>query len=107
MKDEILLNLDNPRHLEKLYRDNKPTFRTAFNALYPQLGNNPLAEGWHQRLNYEPEDLFWGTPAERIFVVIASVLAALLAKLPALLSLNEEVFYWTCNSIVEIFLGSH
>lgn len=93
MQEEILLNLDNPRHLENLYRTNKPTFRMAFNALYPRLSNNPLAEGWHQRLNYDHEDLFWGTPGERAFVVLASLLAALLAKLPQILSLNEEVFY--------------
>ncbi|WP_128545739.1 hypothetical protein [Larkinella soli] len=93
MRDEILLNMDNPRQLEKLYRGNRPTFRTAFNDLYPQLRNNPLAEGWNERLNFGQEDLFWGTPRERVFVVAASLLAAFLAKLPELLSLNKEFFY--------------
>ncbi len=93
MQEEILLNLDNPRHLETLYRTNKPSFKMAFNALYPRLAANPLAEGWHHRLNYDHEDLSWGTPGERVFVVVASLLAALLAKLPQLLSLNEELFY--------------
>lgn len=93
MREQILLNLDNPRQLEKLYRNNQPTFKTAFNTLYPQVRDNPLAEGWYQRLNYSPEDLFWGTPEERVFVVAGSLLAALLAKLPELLSLNEELFY--------------
>ena len=93
MQEQILLNLDNPRQLETLYRANKPTFTVAFNALYPQLASNPLAEGWHHRLNYDPEDLFWGAPGDRLFVVVASLLAALLAKLPYLLSLNEETFY--------------
>lgn len=93
MRQEILANIDNPRQLEKLYRNNKPTFKTAFNALYPQLQDNPLVEGWYQRLNYSQADLFWGTPNERIAVAAASLLAAFMAKLPSLLSLNPESFY--------------
>lgn len=93
MRDEILLNIDNPRQLETLYRTNKPTFKADFNALYSQLQDKPLAEGWYQRLNYSPEDLFWGTPNERVFVVAASLLAGLLAQLPKLLSIDEKFFY--------------
>ncbi|MEZ0487708.1 hypothetical protein [Fibrella aquatica] len=93
MQDEILVHLDDPRQLEKLYWTNKSTFKAAFNALYPQLRDNPLAEGWYQRLNYTPEDQLWGTPADRLFVVGASLTAALLAQLPKLLSLDPEFFY--------------
>lgn len=93
MREEILLNLDNPGQLEKLYRANKPTFKSAFNTIYPQLRDNPLAEGWHQRLNYDEGSALWGTPDERILVVAASLLSALLAKLPEILSLDNEQFY--------------
>ncbi|GAB3329025.1 DUF4153 domain-containing protein [Larkinella ripae] len=93
MHQEILSNIDKPGQLEKLYRSNKPSFKTALNALYPQLKGDPLIEGWHQRLNYSAEDLFWGTPQERLLVVTASLLAAFLAKLPKLLALNEEFYY--------------
>ncbi|RRA97574.1 DUF4153 domain-containing protein [Larkinella rosea] len=96
MDQEILLNLNNPRQLEKLYRTNRPSFKTAFNALYPQLKNDPLAEGWYQRLNYISESSFWGTPQERLLVASAALVAGLLAKLPKILSLNEE-FYYTRN----------
>ena len=93
MRNEILSNLNSPGQLEKLYRTNKPGFRTAFDTLYPQLRGNPLAEGWYQRLNYVQEEAFWGTPGERVFVIAASLLAALLAQLPKILSLNEAFFY--------------
>jgi hypothetical protein len=93
MRDEILSNLDNPRQLETLYRTNKPTFKAAFDTLYPQLRDKPLAEGWYQRLNYAQEDQLWGTPGERVFVIAASLVAALLAQLPKLLSLDQEYFY--------------
>ncbi|GAB3023089.1 hypothetical protein [Spirosoma pulveris] len=93
MREEILSSLNNPRQLEKLYWTNKTTFKAAFNALYPNLQDNLLAEGWYQRLNYRADDLSWGTPGERLFVVAASGLAALLAQLPKLLSLDQELFY--------------
>jgi hypothetical protein len=93
MREEILLNQDNPVQLEKLYRNNKPSFKAAFNTLYPELPDNPLAEGWYQRLNFDAEDLSWGTAADRTFVVAASLFAAFLAKLPELLSLDPETYY--------------
>lgn len=93
MREAILSNLDNPRQLETLYRTNQPTFKTVFNDLYPQLRDNPLAEGWYQRLNYSSEDFFWGTPRERAIVVGASGLAAFLAQLPKVLSIDPEFFY--------------
>ncbi|MFD1143553.1 hypothetical protein ACFQ4C_20670 [Larkinella insperata] len=93
MHQDILLNMENPLQLEKLYRNNKPAFRVAFNALYPQLKGDPLAEGWYQRLNYSQDDLLWGTRNERLFVVIASLVAVLLAKLPDIFSLDKEFFY--------------
>ncbi|MEZ0538386.1 hypothetical protein [Fibrella arboris] len=93
MRQEILANLDKPLQLEKLYWTNKPTFKSAFNELYPQLRDNPLAEGWYQRLNYTPDELTWGTPTDRKMVVAASLAAALLAKLPDILSADKEFFY--------------
>ncbi|TLV03394.1 DUF4153 domain-containing protein [Dyadobacter luticola] len=93
MQEKILLNIDNPGQLEKLYRSNKPTFKSAFNDLYVQLRENPLAEGWYQRLNYAQEEMFWGTPAERTFVVGAALVAAFIAKLPEIFSIDPEFFY--------------
>lgn len=98
MREEILLNQNNAPQLEKLYRGNKPGFKAAFNALYPELQHNPLAEGWYQRLNFSQDEFSpgmsaWGTPAERTFVVAASLFAALAAKLPEIFSLDDEFFY--------------
>ena len=93
MKDEILINLDNPRQLEKLYRADKPSFKRAFRALYPDLKDNMLVNYWNERLNFAADELSWGNRKDLLFVVLASVLAGLLAKLPAFLSLDEEFFY--------------
>jgi hypothetical protein len=93
MKDEIIAHLNDPRQLEKMYRTNKVPFKREFNTLYPELKGNMVADFWNERLNYESDEISWGTGRELLFVIIASLLAGLIAKLPAFFSLNEEFFY--------------
>lgn len=93
MKDQILLNLDNPGQLEKLYRTDKPTFKRAFKALYPDLQGNVLASFWNERLNFAGEEISWGSSRELTFVVVASLIAGLIAKIPVLFQINEDFFY--------------
>lgn len=93
MKDEILSNLDNPGQLEKLYRTDKPTFKRAFKALYPELKDNSLAGFWNERLNFANEEISWGTGKDLVFVIIASLLGGVIAKLPAILHVSEDYFY--------------
>ncbi|QHV95295.1 hypothetical protein [Spirosoma endbachense] len=93
MKDEIIAHLNDPGQLEKLYRSNKVPFKRAFSTLYPELKGNTLADFWNERLNYESDELTWGTSRELSFVIIASLVAGLIAKLPAFLNIDQEFFY--------------
>lgn len=93
MKDEILTHLNDPGQLEKIYRTNKVTFKREFSALYPELKGTTLADFWIERLNYESDEINWGTGKELAFVVIASLVAGLIAKMPAFFTINEEFFY--------------
>ncbi len=93
MKDEIISHLDDPRELEKIYRTNKVSFKQAFSMLYPQLKGNTLADFWNERLHYESEGINWGTNRELGFVIIASLVAGLIAKLPNLFQIDQEFFY--------------
>jgi hypothetical protein len=93
MKDEILLHLNDAKQLEKLYRVNKVPFKKAFGTLYPQIKGNPLADFWNERLTYETDEISWGTRRELFLVIAASLVAGVVAKLPALLNINEEFFY--------------
>ena len=92
-RSELLTKIDQPRELEKLYQDNKTAFKTEFNLLYPELTDNKLADYWNERLNYESSEISWGSRSELIFVIFASLLAGIIAKLPELLSINSESFY--------------
>lgn len=93
MKDQILTHINNPGQLEKIYRTNKLTFKKEFNKLYPQLKGNLPADFWHERLNYENDEISWGTRNELLFVITASLIAGLIAKFPAFFNINEEFFY--------------
>lgn len=93
MKSEILSNIDNPAQLERLYRADKSGFKRSFNALLPELEGHPLAGFWHERLNFTKEEIAWGTRSDLLFVVIAALFAGLVAKLPAFLHIDEELFY--------------
>lgn len=93
MKEEILSHLSDPRHLEKMYRTNKVHFKREFSTVYPQLKGNTIADFWNERLNYETEDVYWGTTKDITFVIISSIVAGIIAKFPAFFNLDEELFY--------------
>ena len=93
MKEEILANLNDLAQLEKMYRANKAHFKREFNTLYPGLKGNTVADLWNTRLNYESDDISWGTKTELLFVIIAALIAGLIAKLPAFFAINEDFFY--------------
>jgi hypothetical protein len=93
MKNEIIKLMNDPGQLEKLYRTNKAHFKREFATLYPELKGNSLADFWNERLNYETDEISWGTGRELLFVAIACLVAGVIAKLPAILTIDEEFFY--------------
>jgi hypothetical protein len=93
MQEEILTHIDDPVHLESLYRKNKSDFKKSFDQIYPNLQGNKLAEFWHERLSYDSDDISWGTKKELVFVGILSLTVGILAKIPYVFSINEEFFY--------------
>ena len=93
MKDELIKCINDHGQLEKLYRTNKSGFKREFGALYPELRGNSLADFWNERLNYESDEINWGTNRELLFVVFASLIAGVIAKLPAFFNISEDYFY--------------
>jgi hypothetical protein len=93
MKEDIIIHLDNAAYLEKMYRGNKSAFKDEFNKLYPELKGNSAAEFWNERLNYKPEEIFRHKSSEILFVTFASLVAGIIAKLPAIFKIQEEFFF--------------
>ena len=93
MNESIQALLEQPAELEKRYRKNKSAFTKSFNELYPSVKGNPLADAWHERLNYESEGVQWGSQTDWLFILIAGGIAGTLAKLPVIFTLQEDEFY--------------
>jgi hypothetical protein len=92
MENEIKININNPKQLEKLYRDHKGIFQTAFSNVYQQIKDEPAAQTWNERLNYKDESIFWGNKNEIIFIVVATFVGGLIAKIPSFLGLEYDVY---------------
>lgn len=90
---DIQSHIDNPKQLEKMYRDNKSEFKAALKLLNPQQMDQKLIAYWNERINYDRPDISWGNRNELLFLLIASFVAGALAKIPSLFDLNPELFY--------------
>lgn len=93
MKDEILTHLNDPKQLEALYRTNRAPFKRAFSTIYPEIKGNVLADFWNERLTYEADEIHWGTGRELLFILIASLAAGFIAKIPDIFQVSEDFFY--------------
>ena len=93
MRTEIVNNLDHPGQLEKLYRENKTTFKKEFNLIYPDISEKAVAQVWNERLRFENEEVSAVSGKELIFVLALCILAALIAKVPEIFPIEPEFFY--------------
>ena len=93
MKEDNITHQNDPAALEKMYRGNKAQFKKEFNTIYAQLRDTSFAHFWNARLNYETKEIHPGTRADWTFIIIASLLAGIIAKFPALFAIDEEFFY--------------
>ena len=93
MKNDIFIHHDNPKELERLYRQNKTQFKQSFLDVYPQIKDKPMAQFWKERLEDSREEIQFGSKKELIFVLIAALIAGLIAKIPSFTNIGEEFFY--------------
>jgi len=100
MKNEILNHLDNPKQLEKLYQDNKTSFKAEFNLIFTEHKENKLLQYWDERLNYQSSEISWGNKKEFIFVLALSLTAGCLASIPSFFKIDSEFFYTRNISLI-------
>ena len=93
MRSDILNNLDNPKQLEKLYRDNKASFKKEFNQIYPGHQENLSLSFWHERLNFENEKQAIGSKNEIVIVIAFALIAGLIANIPNFSGIDKERFF--------------
>ena len=93
MKETIQGLLQNPARLEQLYRSNKSEFKKAFSELYPTMPTDAVAQCWYERLNQESPSISFGKGSELIFVLVASLVATCIAKIPDYTAVTWDFFY--------------
>ena len=100
MKTEILNNLDNPRQLEKLYREDASSFKKEFNQIYPEQQDKASLAFWNERLNYEAAKPSWGSKTELVIVIVFALLAGLIASIPNITGIDNEKFLFRNISFI-------
>lgn len=86
-------SLQEPQQLEKMYRTDQSMFKRVFNSIYASYTENSLANFWNERLNYQENISGYINKNNLIFIIIASFLAGLIAKIPTFFPIDEEFFY--------------
>lgn len=93
MKNEILEYINQPKKLEELYRHNKIAFRNKFNELYPDIKTNNIARAWFERLNYQKNSVSPWQKQDLYLIIVLSLVAGLIAKIPDFTSLSPDLFF--------------
>jgi hypothetical protein len=93
MKEDILGNLDSPKELERLYRGDKRGFKAAFEQVYPEIEQHPVAHVWQERLFFETGETGAVSKNELLVVAALAIMAGLIARIPNFLGLESDYFY--------------
>lgn len=100
MKTDILHNLNNPKQLEKLYREDAASFKKEFNQIYPGQQDNASLAFWNERLNYEAAKPSWGSKTEVVIVIVFALLAGLIASIPNITGIDNEKYLFRNISFI-------
>lgn len=92
LQQQILASIDSPKALETLFRNNKQTFQQAFNNIFQEVKDNPVAQSWHERLNYREEEISWGSKLEFLLLLAGAFVTGLIIKIPHWAGLDQENF---------------
>jgi hypothetical protein len=106
MENEIKANLGNPEKLEKLYRDDRKMFKSAFDKIYPEIENTEPAKFWRARLepDKKPEIQKSIMPSEIVMVIAVCLLTAFLIKIPGMfqIRISDTVFFEKYAALIVI-----
>jgi len=93
MKQQIITHLHQPLELEKLYRSDKENFKKNLPSVLEEHPEHPILLTWQARLNFDTELRRSVNFKEIFLVILLSLLAGFIAKLPSFTAIGEEFFY--------------
>ncbi|HQO99758.1 MAG TPA: DUF4153 domain-containing protein, partial [Caldisericia bacterium] len=93
----ILENIDNPTELERLFRQDPDQFKICFDKVFSANPESIILQVWNERLHFAPfekKDFKKRNELRDIFLVILlSLLAGTVAKLPGFFGTIQEDFF--------------
>jgi hypothetical protein len=108
MTDKIKEIINDPGKLEKLYREDRKSFESDFEKVYPEIESTEMAKFWKSRLDFDksPEK---GplTLGPDIFILVAVCLfAGFLIKIPDFFNINLKNFpFYERDAGIIVFFG--
>jgi len=108
MESIIIDNINDPDKLEKLYRENRRSFESEFEKVYPEIQGTEAAKFWRSRLDFDisltKTKKFFG--ADFYFMVIICVVAGILIKIPEIFGFNALRYnFYERETALIMFLG--
>jgi hypothetical protein len=92
IQNAIQSSIDDPKALESLFRKNKSSFQQAFKNIYPNVKENPIAQSWNERLNFQEDEISWGKKNELPLLIAGAFITGLIIKIPHLSGIEQETF---------------
>jgi len=108
MTDKIKENINNPEILERLYRNDRKSFESSFEKIYPEIENSEMAKFWKSRLDFDKTpDKMKSFSGSEIFIMIGvCLLAGFFIKIPDLFNINlKNFFFYEKNAGIIVFFG--
>ena len=53
MTEKIKEFINDPENLERLYHEDKKSFESGFEKIYPEIANTEMAKFWKSRLDFD------------------------------------------------------
>ena len=108
MTEQIRENINDPEKLERLYRENRKSFESGFEKIYPEIANTESAKFWKSRLDFEKT----AEPAKKLTISDISVMiavclfAVLLIRIPDIFKLDlTDFLYYEKNAGIIVFMA--
>ena len=108
MTDIIKENINNPEFLERLYRNDRKSFESGFDKIYPEIENTEMAKFWKNRLDFDktPDKTKSFSGSDILILIAVCLLAGFLIKIPALFNIKlTSFFFYEKNAGIIVFFA--
>jgi hypothetical protein len=108
MTERIKENINDPETLERLYREDRKSFKVGFGKIYSEIENTEMAKFWKSRLDFDktPDKTKDIRGFDILILIAVCLFAGFLIKIPDLFNINLASFpFYEKNAGIIVFLG--